>query len=125
MKKYLFLFLVFFSCTGKNDLLVKTITSTPTGRDSTVTAYKDNYLEIRLSVFDNGTWEASHKISSKYNSASDFYFKGFSLCDENGKTLRFKESTEFLNHASSCGFELVKESKTFDGLAIEYTFKKK
>ena len=125
MRKYLLMVALFFACSEKKDLLIKTLTATPTSKDSTVTAYNENYLEIKLSVFDDGTWQAEHSITRNYTSDKDYLFKRFLLCDQTGRDLRFKESTEFLNYVSGYGYELVKEVKSKSGLSTDYTLKKK
>jgi thioredoxin-related protein len=81
----------------------------------------DEYFEINLEK-QNQHYIAVKDIENIV-SGSNIKHVSISIVDDSGQLIRFNNSTEFLNHISDRGYELVNQKNDND--KTHYTFKKK
>lgn len=111
----------------KSDLYI--LTSTINGLDEkqvrkdSLTMVDSDYFEVSLESMANGTLFKARKELSKPSIGKEFHMGYFEVVDGNGKSLRFKTSSEFLNFMSLKGYDMADQTKS--KYQTDYTFKRK
>jgi len=124
----LFFSLIITSC-GKQKSELYIITTTVHGMDKqevrkdTLTMIDSDYFEVSLQPMMNGAIYKAGKDLVKPSIGREFQMVFFEVVDKEGKKLRFKDTTEFLNFMASKGYTMVDQTK--GKYNTDYTFRKR